>query len=141
MQAGWDSWRFAIITLLQPGSRTLALDPARDRSRNLCTESGKRSRVFPSRRFIRSVKPATAISRLGTLTGLVRFDGVRFTAVREAGGVSLEKLWIHDLVADRDRGLWVATDHSGLLYLRDDAITRFTTHEGLPSDNIPLSSV
>ena len=51
---------------------------------------------------------------LGTRTGLVRFDGLRFTSIHERGGVSLENVWVQDLCVDDsqqfgsvDRHRWV----------------------------------
>ena len=125
---------FAIIALLYPGPG-IALDPARSLTQAL-------HRIWQTQQglpepTIYSIRQTTdGYLWLGTQTGLVRFDGVRFTAVREVGGVSLEKLWIHDLLADHDHGLWIATDHSGLIHLRGNAIKRFTTIDGLPSDSI-----
>ena len=43
------------------------------------------------------VQTADGYLWLGTQTGLVRFDGVRFTRLRAQGGVSLENLWIRAL--------------------------------------------
>lgn len=71
---------------------------------------------------------------LGTQGGLVRFDGVRFTPIRMVAGVSLENVWVRDLAADGDRGLWMATEGAGLIRYRDGAVTRYTTANGLPSD-------
>ncbi|MDB5174158.1 MAG: putative two-component system sensor kinase [Phycisphaerales bacterium] len=73
---------------------------------------------------------------LGTQTGLVRFDGVRFTSVREVGGVSLENLWVQDLVEDADRGLWIATDGAGLFRLQDGTAKHYGVADGLPSDHV-----
>ncbi|HSU66345.1 MAG TPA: two-component regulator propeller domain-containing protein, partial [Tepidisphaeraceae bacterium] len=41
---------------------------------------------------------------LGTQTGLVRFDGIRFVPVRDTDGPTPDGAWIRDLVADSDRG-------------------------------------
>jgi ligand-binding sensor domain-containing protein/signal transduction histidine kinase len=73
---------------------------------------------------------------LGTQTGLVRFDGVRFTSIRSRGGVSLENLWIRDLCQDAAGRLWVATDGAGLIRLADASARRYGQPEGLPSENI-----
>ncbi|MDB5289687.1 MAG: putative two-component system sensor kinase, partial [Phycisphaerales bacterium] len=73
---------------------------------------------------------------LGTQTGLARFDGVHFTTVREVGGVSLENLWVQDLVEDGDRGLWIATDGAGLFRLQDGTGKHYGVADGLPSDHV-----
>ncbi|HEY2587767.1 MAG TPA: two-component regulator propeller domain-containing protein, partial [Tepidisphaeraceae bacterium] len=73
---------------------------------------------------------------LGMQTGLVRFDGVQFTTVREVGGTSLENLWIRDLLPDNQDGLWLATEDAGLIHLKDGVARRFTTQDGLPSNRM-----
>src|SRR5689334_7805120 len=42
---------------------------------------------------------------LGTQTGLVRFDGVRFTSVGEANGLPWPRIWVRDLVEDAEHHL------------------------------------
>ncbi len=70
---------------------------------------------------------------LGTHSGLFRFDGVRFVAAPDAGGVSLKNLWIEDLSEDRDHNLWIATRNSGLIRLHEGTAQQFGLVEGLPS--------
>ena len=73
---------------------------------------------------------------LGTRSGLVRFDGAHFTAVRDHGSNELEDAWILDLQEDAEHNLWIATDGDGLIRLQSDAATRFGRAQGLPSDNV-----
>jgi signal transduction histidine kinase/ligand-binding sensor domain-containing protein len=73
---------------------------------------------------------------LGTQRGVVRFDGVRFTPVRDTSGTSLENLWVRDVLADTQNGLWLATDGAGLLYLKNGVVTRFASSDGLPASGI-----
>lgn len=72
---------------------------------------------------------------LGTQRGLVRFDGVRFTPIRDAS-TSLETLWVRDVLADNENGLWLATDGAGLLHYKDGVVTRFPSPEGSPITGI-----
>lgn len=72
---------------------------------------------------------------LGTQRGLVRFDGVRFTPIRDPG-TSLETLWVRDVLADSENGLWLATDGAGLLHFKDGAVTKFPSPEGTPISGI-----
>jgi ligand-binding sensor domain-containing protein len=44
---------------------------------------------------------------LGTQTGLVKFDGVRFTMVDEMDGVPGANLWVSHLMVDVIYGLWI----------------------------------
>src|SRR5579864_9448426 len=73
---------------------------------------------------------------LGTQTGLVRFDGVRFTTVDDENGVAMPAVWVTALVEDRQRARWVGTDASGVCRVQEGAVTRYTTREGLPSDSV-----
>jgi signal transduction histidine kinase/ligand-binding sensor domain-containing protein len=73
---------------------------------------------------------------LGTQSGLVRFDGVQFTTIRDAGGTSLENIWVRDLLPDQHDGLWLATDDAGLIHLQDGVARAFTTRDGLPSNKM-----
>ena len=51
---------------------------------------------------------------LGTQTGLIRFDGLRFTEMSKFGDVSLEKQSIVQVVEDDTHALWIATKNDGL---------------------------
>jgi ligand-binding sensor domain-containing protein/signal transduction histidine kinase len=73
---------------------------------------------------------------LGTQTGLVRFDGVRFTTVDPSNGVSVSDVWVTALAEDRDHALWIGTDASGVFRLHDGVLTHFTKREGLASDTV-----
>lgn len=72
---------------------------------------------------------------LGTQRGLVRFDGVRFTPIHDPA-TSLETLWVRDVLADNDNGLWLATDGAGLLHLKDGLVRQFSSPEGGPASGI-----
>ena len=73
---------------------------------------------------------------MGTQTGLVRFDGVRFVSIDHAGEVSLSNLWIRDIVEDEKHELWLATVGAGIVHLHDGTATRYGAAEGLPSLNV-----
>lgn len=73
---------------------------------------------------------------LGTQTGLVRFDGVRFNPIHEAEDISLTDLWVQDLLEDQQHDLWVASDGAGLVRFGNGKARRFTEVDGLPSENI-----
>jgi ligand-binding sensor domain-containing protein/signal transduction histidine kinase len=66
---------------------------------------------------------------LGTQTGLVRFDGVRFSP-------AADDIWVRQLEQDAKGNLWIATSDSGLLRMRDGVLSRFSHSNGLPSNAV-----
>jgi ligand-binding sensor domain-containing protein/signal transduction histidine kinase len=71
---------------------------------------------------------------LGTQTGLVRFDGVRFTPAEDLYGGVPENLWVRSGFEDTSGALWVATNDMGVWRIGTSGITRYGTKEGMPSD-------
>ena len=73
---------------------------------------------------------------LGTQTGLVRFDGVRFTTFDSPSVPEIKNAWIGNLLEDRRQNLWIGSSDAGLFRLHEGVITRFSTTEGLPSNGV-----
>jgi len=73
---------------------------------------------------------------LGTQTGLVRFDGVRFTAAEMLYPKLPENQWIRAGVEDARGALWVGTNDAGIFRLQNGAVAHFSTKEGLPSEQV-----
>jgi signal transduction histidine kinase/ligand-binding sensor domain-containing protein len=73
---------------------------------------------------------------LGTQSGVVRFDGQRFRAIRITPGVEPEPVVIRSLYEDQERNLWAGSVGNGLLKISRSGKRWFTTHDGLPSDII-----
>ena len=71
---------------------------------------------------------------IGTLNGLVRFDGVRFRVFGEAS--DLPNTRVLCLVAARDGSLWIGTDGGGLVRFRDGVFQALTRKDGLASDTV-----
>jgi ligand-binding sensor domain-containing protein/signal transduction histidine kinase len=69
---------------------------------------------------------------VGTLEGLVRFDGVKFERYGAAEGLFNERVLC--LYQDEEGRLWVGTDGGGLFYLNDEQFRAVTTRDGLSSD-------
>ena len=63
---------------------------------------------------------------LGTQTGLVKFDGVRFTTVDEMDGVPSANMWVTHLIEDDQHALWIGTTQAGLIKLQGGIATRYT---------------
>lgn len=73
---------------------------------------------------------------LGSQSGLIGFDGTRFSLLPDEQGV-LENAWIEDLCEDAEGNLWIATDGAGLIQLkRDGTIARFGRSDGLLSEEL-----
>ncbi len=73
---------------------------------------------------------------LGTQTGLVRFDGARFTSFDNSKVPGLKDAWISNLFEDRQQNLWIGANDAGLFRLQNGAVRRFSRAEGLPSDSV-----
>ncbi len=72
---------------------------------------------------------------LGTQDSLIRFDGMRFREF-DADGIFRRTL-IRALAQDARGNLWVASIGSGVAKISPDGqITRYTTKQGLPTDNV-----
>jgi len=66
--------------------------------------------------------------------GLARFDGVRFAAFENWGGVEASP--VRALFGDRQGRLWIGTAGRGLTRYDDGQFTTFTKQQGLPSDSV-----
>ena len=74
---------------------------------------------------------------LGTQDRLIRFDGIRFHEFAGSSDPQFEHSLIRSLFEDRDGNLWIGSIGNGVARLAPDgAVTRFTTRQGLPSDEI-----
>jgi diguanylate cyclase (GGDEF)-like protein len=63
--------------------------------------------------------------------GLAVLEQGRFRKLPETDIVD-QPIWV--IHADRDGDLWVGTDHAGLLWIHDDQVHRFSSRDGLYSD-------
>lgn len=73
---------------------------------------------------------------LGTQTGLVRFDGVRFTSLESIYPAAPSNVWIRGIAQDASGALWIGTNESGAFRIHDGEITRYSEKDGLPSDTV-----
>jgi signal transduction histidine kinase/ligand-binding sensor domain-containing protein len=71
---------------------------------------------------------------LGTFSGLVRFDGVRFTVFNSTNTPAITNNTIWTAYTDVRGSLWLGTNGGGLVQYRNGIFTRFTSNNGLPSD-------
>ena len=74
---------------------------------------------------------------LGTQDRLIRFDGIHFHEFTESNDPQFEHSLIRSLFEDHNGNLWIASLGSGVARLAPDgSVTRFTTRQGLPSDDV-----
>src|SRR5438876_11233109 len=60
---------------------------------------------------------------LGTLNGLARFDGIRFTVFDESNTPGLPSSQIVSLFEDSRTNLWIGTENAGAALIKDGRVT------------------
>jgi signal transduction histidine kinase/ligand-binding sensor domain-containing protein len=73
---------------------------------------------------------------LGTESGIVRFDGVRFTPVPELVRSSLDTIRSHTIVEDSRGRVWIVSTNFGLVRIDASGIKRFQRSDGLSDGDI-----
>ncbi|HTZ21888.1 MAG TPA: two-component regulator propeller domain-containing protein [Opitutaceae bacterium] len=70
---------------------------------------------------------------LGSVGGLVRFDGANFTVFNvQTGSLKDNEIWA--LKEDDEGALWIGTVSGGVTRLKEGRFTTYTTADGLPGD-------
>lgn len=62
---------------------------------------------------------------LGSQTGLIRFDGVRFETLENIRPSAPSNVWIRSAIEDSHHVVWLATGESGLFRMEGDGVTRY----------------
>jgi ligand-binding sensor domain-containing protein/signal transduction histidine kinase len=73
---------------------------------------------------------------LGSQTGLIRFDGVRFETLDNLVPSTPPNMWIRSALEDTHHAVWIATAENGIFRLEGDSFNHYSKAEGLPSDNV-----
>ena len=73
---------------------------------------------------------------LGMESGVVRFDGVRFTPVPELEKASLSDIRGWNFTKDSKGQIWIASSKYGLVRVGEDGVKAFTARDGLPPSQI-----
>ncbi len=73
---------------------------------------------------------------LGTTTGLVRFDGVRFEDYTPQKGQDLPEKNVSSLLATPDGALWIGFGAGGVSLLKQGIVTSYGAQDGLPSGSV-----
>jgi len=90
----------------------------------LGVSAGQAQKKLPSRAVIAVTQTRDGYLWLGTLNGLVRFDGDRFTVFDESNTPGLPSNRIVFLYEDRRGWLWAGTDGGGIALIRDGTVAR-----------------
>src|SRR5258706_10701690 len=69
---------------------------------------------------------------LGTLSGLVRFDGVRFVSFSAPSGDTIPTGGVRTLLDAHDRSLWIVWVSGVVSHLSGGRLTSYGEHDGLP---------
>jgi diguanylate cyclase (GGDEF)-like protein len=121
----------AVATAARPPS-ALALDPARAITQYV-HDTWQAPRSLPQNSVSAIVQTRDGYLWLGTVAGLVRFDGVRSVVFDKANTPALANHRVTSLMEDRDGRLWIGT-MQGLARRDGERMVLFTTKEGLPHD-------
>ena len=71
---------------------------------------------------------------VGTVEGLVRFDGVRSVVFDKSNTPAFANNWVRALLEDREGRLWIGTLGGGLVCRERGGFVRYGEGQGLPSD-------
>src|SRR6266496_3497439 len=72
---------------------------------------------------------------LSTQSGLIRFDGVRFTPAESIFPGAPANVWIRPALEDSQGALWIgSSDDAGLYRITPSGSAQYTTAQGLPSN-------
>ena len=73
---------------------------------------------------------------LGTETGLVRFDGVRFSEIDGGSQSALKGAWIRHILEDRQHVLWIGTNDAGVIRLEGGVASQYLQKEQPPRTTV-----
>jgi ligand-binding sensor domain-containing protein/signal transduction histidine kinase len=108
-----------------------ALNPDYPPSKYIHTSWGSDDGLDPVREVVQT---PDGYLWLSTTSGLVRFDGVRFTSYARADGQSLDNSV--PLLVDPDGSLWVGTHGGVIAHLQSGKFHAYSSRDGLPSEEI-----
>jgi hypothetical protein len=127
--------RLAILVVAGSMAPAFALDPHRSPDQYASRVWGKREGLPSS--WVYAVLPSRpGYLWLATGDGLLRFDGVRFTAYGWLNSPGLPADVVLALHEGRDGFVWIATDGGGLDRLRGDRASLATVDEGFAKENV-----
>src|SRR5947209_12536532 len=108
-------WAVAPLLLAAP-------DPPPRTSVPYTIEKWDTEKGLPNNEVLAIVQTHDGYLWLGTLNGLVRFDGVNFTVFDESNTPGLQSSRIVSLFEDSHGNLWIGTETAGIAILKDGQI-------------------
>ena len=125
----------AVILAALCGSTAFALDPRKAITQyvhmHLDAEQG-----LPQRYALSIVQTPDGYLWVGTVNGLARFDGVRFTVFDTTTTAAIKQGYIWVLFVDKAGVLWVGTYGGGLTRYQDGIFTTYGTANGLSNEMV-----
>jgi len=119
-----------LLALLDPYARADSLLPVRYSVRHWTTEHG-----LPQSSARALAQTPDGYLWIGTLAGLARFDGVRFTVFDKGNTPGLASDAINSLGVDATGTLWIGTA-DGLIEWRGGVVRGWTIADGLPTKQV-----
>jgi len=122
------SWAFRFARLglcLFALALSAVAGPAAGTNEPFIVDSWSAENGLPDSEVISVVQTHDGCLWLGTLHGLVRFDGIQFTVFNENNTPGLTSDRIVFLFEDRRSNLWVGTESAGLSVMKNGVITNF----------------
>jgi ligand-binding sensor domain-containing protein/signal transduction histidine kinase len=120
-------WAFALTGLLVgvhcSGKLAAAPAPAPSAHANFTVKKWDTDDRLPENVVIAMAQTRDGYLWLGTLNGLARFDGIRFTVFNAYNTPGLGSSRITFLFADRHDNLWVGTDTAGAVLIKNGRVT------------------
>lgn len=130
----WKNFRIFQFALLWPCVLALAFSAVAQTATNVLrqftVDSWSVEQGLPGSEVISITQTKDGYLWIGTLYGLVRFDGNQFTVFNQANTPALDSDRIVFLFEDSASNLWVGTDSGGLLAIKNGVVKNFGAPAG-----------
>ena len=122
-----------VLAMLSCSCPLFSLDPTRDLTQYVHriwqTETG-----LPQVTISVLLQAQDGYLWLGTQKGVIRFDGVRFTAIPALVKASLGEVWARRMVDDSQGRIWILSNDSALIRVAGDDVKIYGPAEGIAGD-------